>query len=106
MVAGDTHTPFQTDYAYEKKIMDELPLTGNALHREEMEYHGKFGHTLGRIHHIYIMSIIDICYATCHLENQNVAPTISDFQGTKRCVKYLAFHPHTPIFYHSNYYYR
>ena len=29
--------------------MAAIPLTGNSLHKAEMEYHGKFGHTLGRI---------------------------------------------------------
>ena len=40
--------------------MAALPLTINALHKAEMEYHGKFGHTLGRIKHITILSIIEI----------------------------------------------
>ena len=64
-----------------------------------MEYHGKFGHTLGRIQHISLMSRIDICYATCRLETQTVAPTLHGFQVIKRCVQYLASHPHKPIFF-------
>ena len=40
--------------------MAALPLTVNALHKAEMEYRGKFGHTLGRIQHIDRMSRIDI----------------------------------------------
>ena len=32
--------------------MAALPLTGHALHKAEMEYRGKFGHTLGRIQKI------------------------------------------------------
>ena len=42
--------------------MDALPLTGNALHKTEIEYHGKIVHTIGRIQHIALMSIIGICY--------------------------------------------
>ena len=38
------------------------PLTGNYLHKAEIEYHGKFGHTLLRIYKIYLMSRIEICY--------------------------------------------
>ena len=53
--------PFRTDYTYEKDIIATLPLTINDLHKSEMEYHGKFGHTIGRIQHIDIMSIIGIC---------------------------------------------
>ena len=83
--------------------MAALPLTGHALQKAEMEYHGNFGHKLGRIQHIYLMSRIDLFYATYHLATQNVAPTLPVFQGIKRCVQYLASHPHKPIFYPSNY---
>ena len=69
-----------------------------------MEYHGKFVHTLGRIQHITLMSRIDICYATCRLATQTVAPNLPGFQGIKLCVQYLDSHPHKPIFYPSNSY--
>ena len=78
--------------------MAALPLARHTLHKAEMEYHGKFGHTLGRIQHIALMSIIDIRYATCCLSTQTLAPTLQSFQGIKRCVKYLASHPHKPSF--------
>ena len=84
--------------------MDALPLTGHALHKSEMEYHGQFGHTLGRIQNIALMSIIELFYASCSLSNQTVAPTLPDFQGINRCVQYMDSHPHKPIFYPSNYY--
>ena len=32
-----------------------VTLTGNTLRKSEMEYHGKFGHTLGRIQKISVM---------------------------------------------------
>ena len=54
-------TPFWKDSSYEKELLAALPLSGHALHKEEMEYHGKFGHTLGRIQQIAIMSRIDLC---------------------------------------------
>ena len=85
--------------------MDALPLTGHSLHTAEMEYNGNFVHTLVRIQHISLMSIIDICYATCCLATQTVASTLPGFQGIKCCVQYLYSHPHKPIFYPSNYYY-
>ena len=84
--------------------MAALPLTGNSLHKVEMENNGKFGHTIGRIQHIALMSRIDICYATCNLETQTVAHTTTFFQGIKRYVKYLASHPHQTIFYPYNSY--
>ena len=50
------------------------------------------------------MSRIKICYANCRQETQNVAPTLSGFQGIKCCVQYMASHPHKPKFYRSNSY--
>ena len=84
--------------------MAALPLTVHALYKSEIEYHGKFGHTLGRIQHIALMSRIDLCYVTYHLATQTVAPTLPGFQFIKHCVQYLASHPHKPIFYPSTYY--
>ena len=55
------------DSKHENKLMAKLPLKGNDLHKEEIEYYGKFGHTIGRIQHISLMSIIDICDAICSL---------------------------------------
>ena len=69
-----------------------------------MEYHGKIGNIIGRIQHISLMTIIDICCTACRLANQTVVPNIPGFQGIKRCIQYLASNPYTPIFYHSNYY--
>ena len=40
--------------------MAALPLTGTALHKAEMEYHGKFGHTIGSIQHTNLISRIDM----------------------------------------------
>ena len=97
-------TPFRTDSSYGKELLDAIPLTGHALQKAEMEYHGKFGHTLGRIQHIALMSRIDLFYAICRLETQTVAPTLPGFQVIKRYVQYLASHPHKPIFYPSNSY--
>ena len=58
---------FRRDSTREKELMAALPLTGNTLYKTEMKYHGKFGHTLGRILHIALKSLIDIFYATCCL---------------------------------------
>ena len=64
----------------------------------------KFGYTLGIIQHIAHMSRIDICYATCPLATQTVAPTFTGFQGIKHCVQYLDINPHKTILYHYNSY--
>ena len=50
------------------------------------------------------MGRIFILYETCSIETQTVAPTLPCFQGFKHCVKYMASHPHKPIFYPSGYY--
>ena len=84
--------------------MAALPLTGHALNNVEMEYHGKFVHTLGRIQQIALMSRIDLYCSTFHLDTQTVAPTLPGFQGIKRFFRYLASHPHKPIFYPYNSY--
>ena len=42
-------TPFRTEHTYEKELMTDFTLTGNYLHKSETKYHGKFGHTIGRI---------------------------------------------------------
>ena len=54
-------------------------MAGNALHKSEMEYNGKFGHTIGRIQHISLMIRTDIFYAICCLETKTVAPTLPGF---------------------------
>ena len=51
------------------------------------------------------MSRIDLCYATCRLDTQTVAPTLPGLQRIKRCVQYLASYLHKSIFYTSNSYY-
>ena len=93
--------PFIIEYTHEKKIMAALPLIGNDFHKSEMEYNVKFGHNIGRIKHIDIMSRIGICYSTCNLATQNVAPTLPGFQVIKLCVQYMDSHPHKPILYTS-----
>ena len=50
------------------------------------------------------MSRIELCYATCCLATKTVSPTLPGFQDIKRCVQYLASHPHKPTFYPSNHY--
>ena len=69
-----------------------------------MEYHANFGHTLGSIQHIDLMSRIDICYTSCRLVTQTVAPTPPGFQAIKRLIQYLDSHLHKPIFYPYNSY--
>ena len=92
-------TPFWTEYTHEKEIMDQIIFAGNELQKSEREYHGNFGHTIGWIQHIDITITIEICYTYFHPRTKTVAPTLPYFQGLKRCIKYIATHPHKPIFY-------
>ena len=97
-------TPFSTYYTYEKELMSALTLTVNALHKAEIEDCGKFEYNLGRMQHISIIIRVDICYATCRLKTQTVAPTLPGFQVINICVQYLYIHPHKTILYPSNSY--
>ena len=63
--------------------MDSLTLIRNTLCKAKMEYHGKFGHTIFRVHHIDIMSRIDIVYTAFRLGNHTMATTVTGFQGLK-----------------------
>ena len=69
-----------------------------------MEYYGKFGHTLGWIHNIDIMVMIEICYIALCLGTRTVAPPITSFQSIKRCIQCMDGLSHKPIFHHSTYY--
>ena len=69
-----------------------------------MEYHGKFGNTIGQIQQIDIMIIIDICYTSCHLKTHTVAHTNPGLKGLMQCIQYMPSHPNKPIFDPSNYY--
>ena len=81
-----------------------IPLIGSALHKKENDYQIKFGHTIGRIHHIAIVRRIDIFYTSCRLVTQTMAPKFPGFEGLNRCIYYLDTQPHKPIFYPYNYY--
>ena len=56
-----------------------------------MEYHGIFGHTLGIIQHIDLMSRIKICYTSYCLATQNMSPTLPGFRGINLCIQYLPY---------------
>ena len=84
--------------------MAALILKVNALHKSEMEYNGKFVHNLGRIQNVSLMRITDICFISCRIATQNVAPILPDFQGIKCCIQCIYSHPHNPIFYPSSSY--
>ena len=73
------YTPFCKHTTYENEFMTVVILTVNALHKSEMEYHGKVWHTLGYIKHISIMIKIYICSKSCQIGNQTVSPTIPVF---------------------------
>ena len=51
------------------------------------------------------MSRVDLFCETCSLATKTVAPTLPGFKGIKRCVLYMAIHPHKPIFYPYDYNY-
>ena len=95
---------FRTESTHENDLMAALPLIENDLLKAEMEYNGKFGHTIGQIQKIDLMSTMGIYYTAWHLATQTLAPTIPGFQGINLFIHYLASHPHKPLFYPYNYY--
>ena len=84
--------------------MVSLPLIGNAFLKPEMEYNGKFGHTIVWIQIFSLKSRINIYYTDYRLETQTVTHTLPGFQGLKRYIQYISSHPHKTIFYPYNYY--
>jgi hypothetical protein len=54
---------------------------------------------IGMLGHVAQLSRFDISYATTRLAQFNCAPSEAAFQGIKRVYRYLATHPHVPIFY-------
>ena len=80
-------------------------LTVNARHKAEIEYRGKFRHTIGRINHISMTIRIEIFYTACSLVTQTVVTNFPVFKGLDRYIQYMDTYPHKPIFYHYNSYY-
>ena len=91
---------------FSDELRDWLLQAGFIQHQCQMTiYHENFAQNLFQIHHITLMSRIDICYIACRLETQTLAPTVPIFQCLKLCIRYQASHPHEPIFYPYSYYY-
>ena len=82
-------TPFRTYSAYEKELLVDVPLNGEALKKAVVKHHGNFGHTLGRIRHITVMIRIKICFIEYFLGTLIVAPILPVFQGLKSCIHFL-----------------
>ena len=61
-------TPFQKYSTYEKRLIDAFALAVNSLQKAEIEYTGKFGHTIGQINNIYIMRRIENFNTDCRLK--------------------------------------
>ena len=93
------HTPFRTDSQYEIDLLEQLPLQGKDLKEAEKKYGGSFASILGDIMHVWVWSRLDIGYATTRLSQYTHAPNAAAFAGLYRILRYLATHPHRPIFY-------
>eukprot|EP00956_Cyclotella_meneghiniana_P015837 scaffold24602_cov53-Cyclotella_meneghiniana.AAC.1 len=93
------HTPFRTDSQYEIDLLEQLPLQGKDLKEAEKKYGGSFASILGDVMHVWVWSRLDIGYATTRLSQYTHAPNAAAFAGLYRILRYLATHPHRPIFY-------
>ena len=56
-------------------LVAAVPLTETALNHSESKYIRKFLHTLVRLQHIAIMTIIYICFTSCSIITQTDVPT-------------------------------
>ena len=97
-------TTFCSESKLKKELMPAVPLSGNYRCKVEMECYVKFGPTLGWIQKIVNMSRIDSFYTAIRLVTRTVSLTLTDLKGLKRCVQYMASHPHKYVFYPFNYY--
>ena len=93
------HTPFRTDSEYEKELMEQLPATGQELKALEERYGGTFAGILGELMHVECISRFDLSYTIRRLGAYTHAPNAAAFAGLYRALRFLATHPHRPIFY-------
>ena len=69
-----------------------------------MEYNGTFGHNIGRIQNIDLMSRIGICYIACHMATKTMSPNLTGLQCIKHCIQYRDSDPNKTKFYPYIYY--
>lgn len=93
------HTPFRTDNQFELDLLEQLPATKEELTLLEKKYAGGFSSILGEIMHVWVWSRPEIGYATTRLSQYTHVPNAASFQGLYRVLRFLATHPHRPIFY-------
>lgn len=98
-IMKEVHTPFRTDSQYEIDLSEQLPATKEELKKLIEKYGAPFASILGDIMHVWVWSRLDIGYATSRLSQYTHAPNTAAFQGLYRILRYLATHPHRPIFY-------
>ena len=92
-------TPYRTDSQYERDLQEQLPATGTQLAKLEKEHGGKFNALIGQFLHIEQVTRFEIGFAVTRLAQFNAAPNAASFAGLKRIARFLATHPHAPIFY-------
>ena len=94
-------TPYRTDSQYEKDLQEQLPATGTQLAKLEKDHGGKFNALIGQFLHIEQVTRFELGFPVTRLAQYNAAPNAASFAGLKRIARFLATHPHTPIFYPS-----
>ena len=92
-------TPFRTDSELEKELLEDLPANPMELKRLEKEYGGSYRSIYGSLLYFSNHTRMDIAYAMCRWGKYLAAPTAAAFAGLRRICRYLAIHPHRPIFF-------
>jgi len=95
----EVHTPFRTDNQYEIDLMEQLPATKEQLQDLELRYGGGFSSILGEIMHVWVFTRLELGYGISRLSQYTHGPNAASFAGLYRMLRFMATHPHRPIFY-------
>lgn len=92
-------TPYPTDSQFEKELSQTLPATPEELSKLELEFGGQFNSLIGQFLHAAQGTRFDLGFSCSRMAQWNSAPNRPAFIELKRMARYLATHPHCPIFY-------
>jgi hypothetical protein len=89
------------DASFETRLYESPPLTGVDLTNATKKFRFAFGHVIGGLMHITIVSRPDLAYSVMRYSGYMACPNIPIFDALHVTVCYLFHHPHLPIMYPS-----
>ena len=72
-------TPFRTDSAYEKSLVETLPASHDELRELEKEFGGQYNAILGEILHVAMFARFNVAYSCSRYGQYNCAPSKPEF---------------------------